>query len=137
MRLQPFVLLTLVRLIRTPVAGLVALCLIGCGGGPSTPNKTVLGQGTHKIVGEWGFVKASNDREPEWGTTMEFSADGKVALRGPGYANAGKYTVDENTLTFTAGLLNEKLAIVKLTDKELVLEQRAVMNTVRLEYRRK
>jgi hypothetical protein len=60
-----------------------------------------------------------------------------IALRGPGYANAGKYTVDQTTLKFTAGVRNEKLAIISLSDQDLVLEQAGFTKPIRLEYRKK
>jgi hypothetical protein len=56
-------------------------------------------KGGSKIVGTWRFVRSSNNQEPDWGTKLDFTPDGKVAMHGPGYANAGTYSLDKNTLT--------------------------------------
>jgi hypothetical protein len=84
-------------------------------------------------------VRSSNNREPDWGTTLDFAPDGKLALHGAGYANAGTYALDKNLLKFNATNANATFTVVKLTDKELVLElhQSVTMTRPTFAYRRK
>ena len=121
--------------------------LVGCGSGtsvnPSTkdsrPDKSGgPSKGESKIVGTWKYVKSSNNREPDWGTTLELTPDGKLLLRGPGYANEGTYSVEKNTLRMNAVNMNPTLTIKKLTDRDLILEQEAPFSAaVTIEYQRK
>jgi hypothetical protein len=113
------------------LAGALLVVLAGCDRGtPVAPagkasrpqGKTAdTSKGGSKIVGTWRFVRSSNNREPFWGTKLDFTADGKVAMHGTGYANAGTYSLDKNTLTFKTAE-KHTFTVARLTDKDLVLE---------------
>jgi uncharacterized protein (TIGR03066 family) len=113
------------------IVGALLVVLAGCDcGTPGPPagedsrpqGKTAdTSRGGSKIVGTWRFVRSSSNRDPDWGTKLEFTPDGKVAMHGPGYANAGTYSLDKNTLTFNTAE-KRTYTVAKLTDKELVLE---------------
>jgi hypothetical protein len=113
------------------MAGALLVVLAGCdretavapAGKDSRPQarNSEASKGVSKIVGTWRFVRSSNNREPFWGTKLDFTPDGKVAMHGPGYANAGTYSFDKNTLTFNTAE-KHTFTVTKLTDKELVLE---------------
>jgi hypothetical protein len=81
------------------------------------------GKGGGKLVGTWRFVRSSkNNRAPDnLGTKVDFLADGKVTMHGPGYANAGTYSLEKNILTVNA-TVKDTYNVARLTEKELVLE---------------
>jgi hypothetical protein len=121
-------------------------CFFGCSSssttGTSSGEGTTSQQGksgpakeTHKIVGTWEFVKSSDNRKPAWGTKLEFTAEGKVIMRGPGYANDGTYSVEKDVLKMDAAPIHETMHISKLTDKSLVLVIKEPV-TLTMEYRR-
>jgi hypothetical protein len=109
---------------------LLVATLAGCSGGPSDgPGKDSRSQektagaktGGNKLVGKWRFVRSTNNRDPDWGTLLEFTPDGKVAMHGPGYANSGTYSLEKNALTLNATVKNT-YRVAKVTDNELVIE---------------
>jgi uncharacterized protein (TIGR03066 family) len=130
------------------IGGAFLVVLVGCVSGTSVSpagkdsrpqDKTAdTNKGRSKIVGTWRFVRSSNNQEPDWGTKLDFTPDGKVAMHGPGYANAGTYSLEKNTLTLNATVKNT-YTVAKLTDKELVLEIQLAPgpgNTATFEYRK-
>ncbi len=111
---------------------LLVATLAGCSGtagGPtgkgSRPQGKTAGasKGGSKLVGTWRFVRSSkNNQTPgALGTKVDFMPDGKVTMHGPGYANAGTYSLEKNILTVNA-TVKDTFTVAKLTDKELVLE---------------
>lgn len=94
-------------------------------------------KGGSKIAGAWTFVRSSNNQEPDWGTNLEFTSDGKLTMHAVGYANAGTYSLDQNTLKINAAAVNETFTVAKLTDKDLVLELPLPGSSARFEYRKK
>jgi hypothetical protein len=131
---------------RSSIVAASLLFLFGCSNSSTTgttsgegstnqQGKTGPSKETHKIVGTWEFVKSSNNQKPEWGTKLEFTADGKVIMRGPGYANDGTYSVEKTTLKMDAAPIHEMLHITKLTDKNLVLEIKEPVS-LSMEYRK-
>src|SRR5262249_41804360 len=122
----------------------LAGCSKGTSGGPTGKDarlqdkSAATGKGRSKIVGTWRFVRSSNNREPTWGTKLDFSSDGKVSMHAVGYANAGTYSLEKNTLTFNTAE-KHMLTVAKLTDKELVLQIDLAPvpgNTATFEYRK-
>jgi len=97
----------------------------------------VTSQGGNKIVGTWTFVRSSNNREPDWGTKLDFTPDGKLTMHAVGYANAGTYALDKNTLKINAAAVNETFTVANLTDKDLVLELPLPGSSATFEYRKK
>ena len=113
---------------------------VGPAGKDSRPrDKTAnTSKGGSKIVGTWRFVRSSNNRDPDWGTKLDFTPDGKVAMHAVGYANAGTYSLENNILKIKTNV-NLDLTVVKLTAKELTLEiQLAPVagNSATFEYRK-
>jgi hypothetical protein len=115
----------------TVLQGALLVSLVGCdsrpSAGPTAKNAPSLkktasaSKGGTKIVGTWRFLRSSDNREPTWGTKLDFTADGKLEAHAVGYANAGTYSLDKNTLTFNT-VEKHIFTVAKLTDKELVLE---------------
>jgi hypothetical protein len=113
------------------IGGVLLVVLAGCDRGtPVAPagkdsrpqgKSAETSKGGSKIVGTWRFVRSSNNREPFWGTKLDFTSDGKLATHGPGYANAGTYSLDKNSLTFNT-VEKHTFTVARLTDTELVLE---------------
>jgi hypothetical protein len=132
-----------------PLLGSVFLVvLLGCDSGTavnstgkeSRSQSKTAGTNTreHKLVGTWRFVRSSNKRDPDWGTKLDFTADGNVSMHAAGYANAGTYALKNNILNIKTHV-NLDLPVAKLTDKELVLEiQLAPVagNSATFEYRK-
>lgn len=90
----------------------VLVVLVGCGSGTSVsstgrnshPQDQTAGtsNGGSKIVGTWAYVRSSNNREPDWGTKLDFAPDGKLTMHAVGYANAGMYSLEKNILKIDA-----------------------------------
>src|SRR5262249_31334639 len=122
-----------VRFMQWAGALLLVATLAGGSGGPSggptgkgaRPKDKTGGtsKGGSKLVGTWRFVRSSrNNQTPgNLGTKVDFMPDGKVTMHGPGYANAGTYSLDKNILTVNA-TVQDKFTVARLTEKELVLE---------------
>jgi hypothetical protein len=128
--------------------GALLVVLVGCGGVTSLnstgkdarPQDKTAAANTAggKLVGTWRFVRSSNGREPDWGTKLDFTPDGKVAMHATGYANAGTYALENKVLKMKTNV-DLALTVTKLTDKELVLEiQLAPVagNSAAFEYRK-
>jgi hypothetical protein len=130
------------------IGGAWLVVFVGCSRGTSVgpagkdsrhPDKTAdTSKGESKIVGTWTFVRSSNNREPDWGTKLEFTPDGKMTMHAVGYANVGKYSLEGKMLTINATVTN-KYTVVKLADKALVLEQPLAPpgNSATFEYRKR
>jgi hypothetical protein len=131
-----------------PMIGAALLVLVGCdsrtpvgpAGKDSRPQDkgAAANTGGSKLLGTWRFVRSSTNREPDWGTKLDFAPDGKVNMHAVGYANAGTYALDNNILTIKTNV-NLALTVAKLTDKELMVEiQLAPVpgNSATFEYRK-
>jgi hypothetical protein len=137
----------IMRFVQVLLSGWLVVVLVACGGGrgpfsstDSAPRDNNAGaREIDPIVGTWLFVKSSDNRDPAiLGTTLEFMKNGKVRMRGPGYANEGTYSTDGGVLTVNVATGAEKFTIAKLTDKELVLELRSPpFRTDTWEYKKK
>ena len=125
--------------VRTLLSGLLLVAVVGCGGSSTT--KPSEASNKDKIVGTWEVSKG----EPAGGT-VDFAKDGKMKMTmkmgDKAMSMDGTYAVEGDNLKVTmkepdGKESSETMKIAKLTDKELVTEEKKGDKTETTEFKKK
>jgi uncharacterized protein (TIGR03066 family) len=123
--------------------------VVACSSLTTVPGVSGGASNKEKIVGIWEFVKVTGGDpkdSPPPGSTVEFTRDGKTKISlkvgaQPSVAE-GTYTVDGDTLKMTSkgpgGMEHtDTVTITKLTEKEMVIEEKKAGKTETTELKKK
>jgi uncharacterized protein (TIGR03066 family) len=126
------------RSTKITLSAFLFVVVVGCGGSPTSGRVGAEAGNKDKIVGTWEVTIKGEYA----GGSVEFTKDGKMTMKMGAITMEGTYSVDEDSLKVdTKGpdgrKMVEKWKIKKLTDKELVTEEKRDGKTETTEYRKK
>jgi uncharacterized protein (TIGR03066 family) len=140
------------RSLQISLCVLLTVIMIACSSiTTNSPTSSPTLSNKEKIIGTWEFVKSTGgdpkDPAPPPGSTVEFTKDGKAKMTvkagGQPVTVDATYTVDGDTLKLVmkgppgGKDITDTMTITKLTDKELITEEKKGGKTETTELKKK